>query len=156
MSDIETTSNEQSEPIVETPIPVTPITDNKQQEDGHTSAVELLFEQNRALREERDQLKANEEAQARKLPRLEVFAGKIRQAITDFFRHKGVNTEINSHTYLHQSLSDDEIYSETMPGYNHYTMSFYRAQMERNGYTEEEIEKRLASIAAAKSIDERK
>lgn len=150
---IEATNNEQSE-LVETPIPTVPNVNNNQ-EDKPVSAVELLFEQNRAIREERDQLKAREEAQARKMPRLEVFVGKISQAISDFFRPKGVNTEVNSHTYLHQSLPDDKAYLESMPNYNHYTMLFYRAQMERNGYTEEEIEKRMASIAAAKSLDKK-
>ena len=152
---IETTNDEQSEPIVETPIPTNPEVNNNQ-EDKPASAVELLFEQNRAIREERDQLKAREEAQARKMPRIEAFVGKISQAISGFFRAKGVNTEINSHTYLHQSVSDDKAYLESMPDYNHYTMSFYRAQMERNGYTEEEIEKRIASIESAKSLNDSK
>lgn len=131
---------------------VTPKVVVAEEDQPTTSAIETLYNQNRAMKEKLLEQDKRLEALERKIPRFEAFMIKLSDSISSFFRPKGVNIT-NESENVNTNVSDEASYMETRPDDSANNMEAYKMEMRKNGYTEDEINKRVATITGARPFE---
>jgi len=117
-----------------------------------TSAIETLYNQNRAMKEKLLEQDKRLEALERKIPRFEAFMTKLSDSISAFFRPQGVNLS-NEAGNVNTKVRDEAAYMETRPDDSANNIEAYKMDMRKNGYTEDEINKRVETITGARPFE---
>lgn len=142
-----------SSPVLETPASnqSETTTSSPTTEKPGISAVETLFNQNRALKEQMETQEKRIEALERKIPRFEAFMIKLSDSISSFFRPKGVNIS-DENWEVNKNLRNDEAYLNQRPSVSDGIFE-YKDQLIKSGMSEDEANRRVASIMNAPSFE---
>ncbi len=116
----------------------------------------MLFNQVRELKRNNFELEQKLDQTNRRIEALENrfgnFMTKIGETFSAFFRPKGVNLA-NEARNVNTNVSDEASYMENRPDDSANNMEAYKMDMRKNGYTEDEINKRVATITGARPFE---
>jgi hypothetical protein len=118
------------------------------QQEKHQSAVTYLYGENRKLQERIEKLEQKEEERERRLSKVEEFIGKVGQAFSSFFRRKGIN--ISEENQGIDEKTTEEGYLDQRPQTD---METYKAQLEAQGLSPQEIVQRMSRFENARSFE---